>query len=45
VAGLGNLLRHVYQRIDGSILWDIYENDLKPLQDAIKAMLAGASLE
>jgi uncharacterized protein with HEPN domain len=45
VAGLGNLLRHVYQRIDGNILWDIYENDLTQLHDAIRAMLADSSLE
>jgi uncharacterized protein with HEPN domain len=43
VAGLGNLLRHVYQHVDGHILWDIYESDLPPLEDAIVAMLADPS--
>ena len=43
VAGLGNLLRHVYQHVDGYILWDIYESDLSQLDDAVAAMLADPS--
>ncbi len=39
VAGLGNLLRHVYQHTSGPVLWDIYENDLVPLDEAVAAML------
>lgn len=40
VSGLGNLLRHVYHRLDGHILWDIYENDLAELEQSIVAMLS-----
>lgn len=40
VAGLGNLLRHVYQYVNGPILWAIYENDLEPLDAAIADLLA-----
>lgn len=43
VAGLGSMLRHVYQHIDGDILWDIYEHDLSPLQEAVAAMIADRS--
>lgn len=39
VAGLGNLLRHVYQHVDGHILWQIYVGDLPRLQRAVEAML------
>lgn len=40
VAGIGNLLRHVYQHISAPILWDIYRNDLGPLEAAIHRMIA-----
>ena len=40
VIGLGSLLRHAYQHASGPILWDIYINDLDPLEAAIDAMLA-----
>jgi uncharacterized protein with HEPN domain len=43
VAGLGNLLRHVYQHLDGRILWDIYLNDLGPLEAAIDRMIAACA--
>jgi uncharacterized protein with HEPN domain len=40
VSDLGNLLRHAYQIVDAAILWEIYENDLDPLQRALEAMIA-----
>lgn len=40
IAGLGNILRHVYHRTSDDALWSIYENDLDPLEAAIDRMLA-----
>ena len=40
IAGVGNILRHTYDRVELSILWTVYENDLDPLEAAIDAMLA-----
>jgi uncharacterized protein with HEPN domain len=40
VSDLGNLLRHAYQIVDATILWDIYENELDTLQLALEAMVA-----
>jgi uncharacterized protein with HEPN domain len=40
VAGLGNVLRHVYQNANLDVLWSIYENDLDPLEASIDAMIA-----
>ena len=40
VADIGNLVRHVYHRTSTRALWDIYQNDLDPLEAAIDAMLA-----
>lgn len=40
IANIGNLLRHVYDRVDVAVLWSVYENDLSPLERAIDAMLA-----
>ena len=45
VAGLGNLIRHVYQHVDATILWDIYENNLAPLARVVEAMIADPSLD
>ena len=36
IADLGNWLRHVYDRVDGALLWAIYTDDLDPLEDAIR---------
>ncbi|MFC3691891.1 DUF86 domain-containing protein [Chenggangzhangella methanolivorans] len=38
VANLGNIIRHVYQRVDLDILWSVYEDDLGPLEAAIDVM-------
>lgn len=43
VADLGNFIRHTYHKIDLEILWSIYENDLQPLELAIKEMTSRCS--
>lgn len=45
VADLGNVLRHAYHLTDVDILWQIYERDLPPLSDCIRAMLADPVIE
>lgn len=40
VAALGNILRHAYHMTDLPALWRIYQQDLDPLEVAVKAMLA-----
>lgn len=40
IAGLGSILRHVYHHTSAPILWDIYLNDLDPLEAAIDRMIA-----
>jgi len=40
IAGIGNILRHEYQRIDAAIIWKAVKNDLPPLKDALLAMKA-----
>ena len=40
IRGLGNRLRHEYERVDPQILWSVYENDLDPLESAVDAMFA-----
>jgi len=40
IANIGNILRHVYDRLDVTVLWSVYEKDLPPLERAIDAMLA-----
>ncbi|WAC28844.1 DUF86 domain-containing protein [Ancylobacter sp. SL191] len=39
IADLGNHIRHAYHKLDAELLWNIYENDLDALEDAILAML------
>src|SRR3954468_6610019 len=31
IAGIGNILRHEYQRVDGTIIWRAVKNDLPEL--------------
>lgn len=38
IAGIGNILRHDYQRIDASIIWKAVKNDLPPLKEALLAI-------
>lgn len=40
VASIGNTLRHAYHQVVGARLWQVYLNDLDPLEAAIDAMLA-----
>jgi uncharacterized protein with HEPN domain len=39
IAGVGNILRHAYDRVELGVLWAVYENDLDPLEAAIDAMI------
>jgi len=38
VADLGNVIRHIYHRIDLGILWAIYEKDLDDLEKAVDTL-------
>ena len=38
IAGIGNILRHDYQRIDASIIWKAVKDDLPPLKEALLAL-------
>jgi uncharacterized protein with HEPN domain len=39
IRDLGNHLRHVYHRVDYQVLWDVYQNDLQPLELALDRMV------
>jgi uncharacterized protein with HEPN domain len=41
IADLGNVLRHAYDRVDQTRLWEIIVKDLPPLRQAIDALLHG----
>src|SRR5882757_4103778 len=38
IAGIGNILRHDYQRIDAAIIWRAVKADLPPLKAALLAL-------
>jgi uncharacterized protein with HEPN domain len=38
IAGIGNILRHDYQRVDASIIWRAVKDDLPPLKEALLAI-------
>jgi hypothetical protein len=38
IAGIGNILRHDYQRVDASIIWKAVKDDLPPLKEALLAL-------
>jgi uncharacterized protein with HEPN domain len=40
VRGLGNILRHHYDRIDPKLIWDTAQFDLPPFRSACEAALA-----
>ena len=40
IAGIGNILRHDYQRVDASIIWRAVKDDLPPLKEALLALKA-----
>jgi uncharacterized protein with HEPN domain len=39
LAGLGDILRHAYHRIDTRILWDIAARDLPPLRTFVEHVM------
>lgn len=41
ISALGNFLRHEYATIDHRRLWDVVQNHLDPLENAVREMLAG----
>ncbi|MFZ1431578.1 MAG: HepT-like ribonuclease domain-containing protein [Geminicoccaceae bacterium] len=40
IAGIGNVLRHNYDRVDPIILWNILTVDLPELADAVQRLLS-----
>lgn len=38
IAGIGNILRHEYQRVDGRIVWNAVKNELPLLKEALLAL-------
>jgi uncharacterized protein with HEPN domain len=40
IADLGNVIRHIYHRIDLGILWNIYEKDLDSLERVVDILIA-----
>jgi uncharacterized protein with HEPN domain len=40
IAGIGNFLRHEYQRVDGEIIWKAVKDDLPSLKQALLEMKA-----
>jgi uncharacterized protein with HEPN domain len=40
IAGIGNILRHEYQRVDGQIIWNAVRDDLPALKKALLALRA-----
>jgi uncharacterized protein with HEPN domain len=38
IAGIGNILRHDYQRVDASIIRKVIKDDLPPLKEALLAL-------
>jgi uncharacterized protein with HEPN domain len=40
IAGIGNILRHDYQRVDGQIIWNAVKDDLPALKKALLAIKA-----
>jgi uncharacterized protein with HEPN domain len=40
IAGIGNILRHEYQRVDGQIIWNAVRDDLPVLKKALLAIKA-----
>jgi uncharacterized protein with HEPN domain len=40
IAGIGNVLRHEYQRVADKIVWNVVERHVDPLRDAVGRLLA-----
>jgi uncharacterized protein with HEPN domain len=43
IANFGNILRHVYHRIDTRVLWETYVSDIDALDDAVAALRRGVN--
>ena len=41
--GMGNILRHVYHRVDDQIVWNTVKEELAPMQTAISNVLKSMS--
>ncbi|MHB8528103.1 MAG: HepT-like ribonuclease domain-containing protein [Caulobacteraceae bacterium] len=42
VAGIGNILRHEYERVAADVLWRLVKSDLAPLETACRAELGSS---
>jgi uncharacterized protein with HEPN domain len=42
VAGIGNVLRHEYERVAHDVLWHVVQDDLPPLEEVCRTELARA---
>jgi uncharacterized protein with HEPN domain len=38
--GIGNILRHEYERVDPAIMWDIVQNHIPSMQVVIARMIS-----
>ena len=41
IRGIGNWLRHAYERIDSETIWNTVQVDLPPLKSAVESALKG----
>ncbi len=39
IRGMGNILRHVYHRVDDQIIWNAIQEDLPPMRKAVDGAL------
>jgi uncharacterized protein with HEPN domain len=40
IASIGNIIRHDYRNVNMQFIWEVYENDLDPLEIALERMIA-----
>ena len=43
IAGIGNILRHEYQRVEDRLVWNVVRGHLDPLEAAIRSALAAST--
>jgi uncharacterized protein with HEPN domain len=43
IAGIGNVLRHEYQRVEDRLVWNVVQGHLGALETAVRSTLAGLS--
>ena len=41
--GMGNILRHVYHRVDDKVIWDTVKDELPPMREAVLKALKSSS--